>query len=120
MSVLAPPAGTIGKTHSSLSTQTSRTTGAGVASSNTSGNERYYDFIKGPVHVFALDSEGALNSAADMAAQRAWLQAQLAASTARWQIVLFHHPAYSSDSDDYGNTWRGPTTAEWLAARLAA
>ncbi len=32
MSVLAPPAGTIGNTHSSLSTQTSSTTGAGVAS----------------------------------------------------------------------------------------
>ena len=32
MSVLAPPAGTIGNTHSSLSTQTSSTTGAAVAS----------------------------------------------------------------------------------------
>ena len=31
MSVLAPPAGTIGNTHSSLSTQTSRITGAGRA-----------------------------------------------------------------------------------------
>ena len=31
MSVLAPPAGTIGNTHSSLSTHTSRITGAGVA-----------------------------------------------------------------------------------------
>lgn len=31
MSTLAPPAGTIGKTHSSLSTITSSTTGAGVA-----------------------------------------------------------------------------------------
>src|SRR4029077_1454479 len=32
MSVLAPPAGTIGNTHSSLSTITSRMTGAGVLS----------------------------------------------------------------------------------------
>ncbi len=32
MSLLAPPAGTIGNTHSSLSTQTSMTTGAGVLS----------------------------------------------------------------------------------------
>src|SRR6185369_15260021 len=32
MSVLAPPAGTIGNTHSSLSTMTSRMTGAGVLS----------------------------------------------------------------------------------------
>jgi hypothetical protein len=70
--------------------------GTGIAGSNTSGNERYYDFVIGPVHFFALDSQGALSSSSDLAAQRAWLQAQLAASTAAWQIVLFHHAAYSS------------------------
>jgi PKD repeat protein len=70
--------------------------GAGIAGSNTSGNERYYDFVVGPVHFFALDSQGALNSTSDRNAQRAWLQAQLAASTAPWQIVLLHHAPYSS------------------------
>jgi PKD repeat protein len=70
--------------------------GASIASSNTSGNERYYDFVIGPVHFFAVDSQGALSSTSDRNAQRAWLQAQLAASTTAWQVVLFHHAPYSS------------------------
>ena len=30
--------------------------GAGITSNNTSGNERYYDFVEGPVHFFVLNS----------------------------------------------------------------
>lgn len=93
--------------------------GAGIASSNTSGNERYYDFVMGPVHFFALDSQRALNSAADMAAQRAWLQAQLTASTADWQIVLFHHAAYSSGQHGSTTAMQWPF-AEWGADAVIA
>jgi tartrate-resistant acid phosphatase type 5 len=39
--------------------------GSGVNTSNTSGNERYYDFIRGSVHFFVIDSEGAVNSSSD-------------------------------------------------------
>lgn len=88
--------------------------GAGIAGSYTSGNERYYDFVMGPVHFFALDSQGALTSASDLAAQRAWLQAQLAASTSAWQIVLFHHAAYSSGQ--HGST----TAMQWPFATWGA
>jgi hypothetical protein len=88
--------------------------GAGIVGSNTSGNERYYDFVIGPVHFFALDSQGALNSASDRAAQRAWLQAQMAASTSAWQIVLFHHAAYSSGQ--HGST----TAMQWPFASWGA
>ena len=63
-----------------------------------SGSERYYDMRNGPVHFFMLDSEGALGSAVDLAAQRAWVQQALAASDAPWKIVVFHHPPYSSSS----------------------
>jgi hypothetical protein len=70
--------------------------GAGITGSGTSGSERYYDFIMGPVHFFVVDSEGALNSNSDRTAQRNWLQAQLAASGSPWQIVYFHHAPYSS------------------------
>jgi hypothetical protein len=28
-------------------------------------------------------------------------------STAEWKFVTFHHAPYSSDEDDYGNTWEG-------------
>ena len=36
---------------------------------------------------------------------------ELAKSDATWKFAYHHHPAYSSDDDDYGNTWKGPTTA---------
>lgn len=72
--------------------------GIGVQSSNTSGNERYYDVIQGPVHLFILDSQGATTNSTDMTAQKNWLQAQLAASTAVWKIVVDHHAPYSSCS----------------------
>ena len=43
------------------------------------GNERYYDFVRGPVHLFALDSDGSEpdGNSAD-STQAAWLRASLA------------------------------------------
>ena len=70
--------------------------GSGITTSGTSGSERYYDFIKGPVHFFIIDSQGALNSTSDKTTQMTWLQAQLAASSTPWQVVYFHHAPYSS------------------------
>jgi hypothetical protein len=61
------------------------------------GNERYYDFVRGPVHFYAVDSDGAEpdgNTATSVQAQ--WLQARLAAATEPFQVVYFHHPPYSS------------------------
>ncbi len=72
--------------------------GTGVSTSGTSGNERYYDVIQGPVHLFFLDSQGAITTSSDMTAQKNWLQAQLAVSTAVWKIVIDHHAPYSSCS----------------------
>ncbi|MBN2456795.1 MAG: metallophosphoesterase, partial [Sedimentisphaerales bacterium] len=76
--------------------------GAGIASSNTSGNERYYDFIWGPVHVFVINSEFTPpidpDGRTSSSIQGQWLQAQLAASTAPWKLVTFHHPPYTSTS----------------------
>lgn len=70
--------------------------GTGIATTATSGNERYYDFIQGPVHVFVLDSESVLLFDAEASAQGVWLEAGLAASTAPWQVVVLHHPPFSS------------------------
>jgi len=89
--------------------------GAGVDTSGTSGSERYYDFIRGPVHFFAIDSEGALNSASDKMAQMNWLEAQLAASNAPWQVVYFHHAPYSS-ATNHGST----TAMQWPFAAWGA
>lgn len=61
------------------------------------GNERYYDFVRGPVHFYALDSDGSEpdgNTANSVQAQ--WLQARLATATEPFQVVYFHHPPFSS------------------------
>jgi tartrate-resistant acid phosphatase type 5 len=61
------------------------------------GNERYYDVVWGPVHLFALDSDP--NEPDGISAdsiQASWLKQRLAASTARWKIVYMHHAPYSS------------------------
>jgi hypothetical protein len=70
------------------------------------GNERYYDFTWGPLHLFARNSDSrepdGVGSSSD---QAAWLQERLASSTLPWQIVYAHHPPFSSGP-------RGPVT--WM------
>lgn len=55
------------------------------------GNERYYDFVWGDVHFFALNSDwrepDGINA---YSAQANWLREHLAASTAAWQVVYLH------------------------------
>ncbi|MGQ9730343.1 MAG: metallophosphoesterase [Candidatus Zipacnadales bacterium] len=53
--------------------------------------ERVYCFSYGNALFLILDSNLKAQS------QVAWLEQQLAASTATWKFVMFHHPAYSSD-----------------------
>jgi PKD repeat protein len=88
--------------------------GAGVVTSGTSGSERYYDFTKGPVHFFVIDSQSALNSASDKTTQMTWLQAQLTASSAPWQVVYFHHAPYSSANHGSNTAMQWPF-ASWGA-----
>jgi hypothetical protein len=71
------------------------------------GNEAYYDFVWGPVHFFALDSEPMVTTTIT-ATQSAWLQTQLAQSTAPWQIVYMHHPPFTS-----GATHTSTTILQW-------
>ena len=68
------------------------------------GNERYYDFVWGPVHFFAIDSDslepdGNLSTSP----QGVWLQTQLAASTSSWNLVYFHESPFSSGAN-HGST----------------
>lgn len=64
------------------------------------GNERYYDFVWGPVHFFALDSDSREPDGVGRSSMQAeWLQSKLAASTARWKVVYMHQPPYSSAGD---------------------
>jgi hypothetical protein len=63
------------------------------------GNERYYDFVLGPVHVFCIDSNP--NEPDGISAdslQALWLKNQLALSQAPWRIVYMHHAPFSSSA----------------------
>ena len=61
------------------------------------GNKRYYDVAIGAVHFFALDSDAHEPDGIEAtSAQARWLEERLAASTECFNVVYFHHPAYSS------------------------
>jgi hypothetical protein len=67
-------------------------------------NERYYEFAKGPVHFFAIDSdEHEPDGITSTSKQALWLQARLAASKAPWKVVFFHHSPFSSGSQHGSN-----------------
>lgn len=61
------------------------------------GNERYYDFIKGNVHFFILDSDPSeIDGNTDTSIQAGWLQNALLNSNSFYNLVFLHHPPYSS------------------------
>lgn len=61
------------------------------------GNERYYEFARGPVHFFALDSDcHEPDGITPDSKQARWLREALGNSTARYKIVYMHHPPFSS------------------------
>ena len=73
------------------------------------GNERYYDFVKGPIHFFAIDSDAREPDGNSITSTQAiWLQAQLAAAAEPWKLVYFHHPPYSS-----GTTHGSTVVMQW-------
>lgn len=65
--------------------------------------KHYYSFTFGNAEFFMLDSNRPMGPGSE---QYAWLDEQLGRSTARWKFAAHHHPAYTSDEDDYGNTWK--------------
>ena len=71
--------------------------------------EYYYSYTYGNAEFFVLDTNTKRNLKAD-GEQYKWLDKALGASTAKWKICYHHHPAYCSDDDDYGNTWKGSST----------
>ena len=84
------------------------------------GNERYYDFRSGTVHVFAVDSDVNEQDGATVGSpQAAWLRGALADSDAPWKIVYFHHPAWSSGLHGSALGMRWPFRAWGASAVLA-
>jgi tartrate-resistant acid phosphatase type 5 len=76
----------------------------------TSG-ERYYSFIRGGVEFFMLDADPresgtGFDGRAPGTTQYEWAKKAITSSTAAWQIVMFHQPAYT-----YVNSGHGSETA---------
>ncbi|MCH8044515.1 MAG: metallophosphoesterase, partial [Planctomycetes bacterium] len=92
----------------------------GSGLSNSSGNERYYDFVQGPVHFFALDSDSREpDGQTSTSTQAQWLEQQLAASTAPFQVVYMHHAPYSSAEHGSNATLQWPFEQWGVDAVLA-
>ncbi len=63
--------------------------------------EYCYTFTYGNVQVFMLDSNRPVTRGSE---QYEWLDKELAKSKATWKIACHHHPIWSSDIDDHGDT----------------
>ncbi|WP_375434891.1 metallophosphoesterase [uncultured Hymenobacter sp.] len=84
------------------------------------GNGRYYEFVRGDVHFFALDSDPAEPDGVKVnSSQAQWLQARLAASKARWKVVYLHHAPYSSGAHGSTRALQWPFR-EWGASLVLA
>jgi tartrate-resistant acid phosphatase type 5 len=84
------------------------------------GNERYYDFVWGSVHFFALDGDSDEPDGVNKSSvQAAWLKERLAQSNSPWNIVYNHFPPYSSAL--HGNSdWMQWPFQEWGASAVLA
>jgi len=79
-------------------------------------NERYYDFVWGDVHFFAIDSDSdEPDGVSENSVQGQWLQNALSTSTSTWKIVYFHHPPYSSSSNHGSQEYMQWPFKEWGA-----
>ncbi|MGB5893721.1 MAG: metallophosphoesterase, partial [Ignavibacteriaceae bacterium] len=79
-------------------------------------NERYYDFIWGDVHFFALDSDtDEPDGVTENSIQGQWLQNALSTSISTWRVVYFHHAPYSSSSNHGSQEYMQWPFKEWGA-----
>jgi len=69
--------------------------------------EYYYTFTYGNAQFFMIDTNRDVSEGSE---QYDWLEWELAKSTAIWKIAVHHHPPYSSDSDDHGDTYQSVST----------
>ena len=73
-------------------------------------NERYYTKQIGDIEFFVLDSDQSEPDGTDISSiQASYMIPKIQNSTARWKIVLYHHPTYSAntlgDNFDTYITW---------------
>lgn len=66
--------------------------------------EYWYTFKYGNAQFFMVDTNRDTKPGSP---QYEWLKGELAKSTATWKFAVHHHPCWSSDNDDYGDTIKG-------------
>jgi tartrate-resistant acid phosphatase type 5 len=77
------------------------------------GNERYYDVVRGDVHLIVVDSDSREPDGIEAnSTQAAWVREVARTSPAAFQIVLLHHPPYSSGLHGDNEALQWPW-AEW-------
>ena len=69
--------------------------------------EAFYTFNYGNSAFFMLNSNARKEEFKAGGKQYQWLDEQLEKSTAKWNFVCMHHAPYSTDENDYGNSWEG-------------
>ncbi|MDC6364895.1 MULTISPECIES: metallophosphoesterase [Flavobacteriaceae] len=76
--------------------------------------EYYYSFTYGNAEFFVIDTN---RDVTENSEQYNWLEQALAKSTATWKITMHHHPPYSSEENDNGDTYKGLSTYGVVAIR---
>ena len=93
------------------------------------GNKRYYSVVSGPVHYFIISSDPRdpdleyvdANTSTEDSIMGEWLRVNMALSTAKWKVVLMHHPVKTSDvSHAPGAAWMNWPFEAWGANMVLA
>ena len=71
------------------------------------GEANYYKFSYGNADFWALNSNRPDIPIAPGTPMYNWLDKELAASRAQWKFVCLHYAPFSSDENDYGDSWKG-------------
>lgn len=78
---------------------------------NPAGVEDYYSIDVGPIHFVSLNSQYSSPGSSELAAQIAFLQADLAATQQPWKIVFFHKAIYTRGNHSTGEENKGALNA---------
>jgi acid phosphatase type 7 len=74
------------------------------------GDKSPYAFTWGDAAFFMLDSNPRRDEFVPGGRQHAWLTSALSACEARWKFVCLHHAPYTSEENDYGDSWAAVST----------
>jgi acid phosphatase type 7 len=77
--------------------------------------EYRYTFRYGNAQFFMIDTNRDVFEGSE---QYDWLEWELAQSDATWKFVVHHHPPYSSEENDHGDTYIGASTFRTQARNL--